>query len=111
MQDDIGPATQTLLERGMSRFRGGQGYAVRAKKSVEQGFKPPMQLIIDRAEGDFVYDLEGREIIDFQNGWATNPLGNCHPEILEVVQAAQRRYGFHWEHPLRVPVALSLIHI
>ena len=108
MQDDIGPKTQTLLERGMPRFRGGQGYAIRAKKSVEQGFKPPMQLIIDRAEGDFVYDLEGREIIDFQNGWATNPLGNCHPEILEVVQAAQRRYGFHWEHPLRVPVAEAL---
>ncbi len=108
MRDDIGPKTQTLLERGLPRFRGGQAYARRAKISAEQGFKPPMQLIVDRAEGDFVYDLEGREIIDFQNGWATNPLGNCHPEILEAVQAAQRRYGFHWEHPLRVPVAEAL---
>ena len=58
MRDDIGPKTQTLLERGLPRFRGGQAYARRAKISAEQGFKPPMQLIVDRAEGDFVYDLE-----------------------------------------------------
>ncbi len=108
MPDLIGTKTRDLLERGLSRFRGGQAYALRAAESAKLGFQPPMQLIVDRAEGDFVYDLEGRESIDFQNGWATNPLGNCHPEILEVVQAAQKRYGFHWEHPLRVPVAEAI---
>lgn len=108
MPDLIGTKTRDLLETGLSRFRGGQAYALRAAESAKLGFQPPMQLIVDRAEGDFVYDLEGREIIDFQNGWATNPLGNCHPEILEVVQAAQKRYGFHWEHPLRVPVAEAI---
>ncbi|MGB2330654.1 MAG: aspartate aminotransferase family protein [Pseudomonadales bacterium] len=108
MPDLIGTKTRDLLERGLSRFRGGQAYALRAVESAKLGFQRPMQLIVDRAEGDFVYDLEGREIIDFQNGWATNPLGNCHPEIIEVVQAAQKRYGFHWEHPLRVPVAEAI---
>ncbi len=108
MPDLIGTKTRDLLETGLSRFRGGQAYALRAAESAKLGFQPPMQLIVDRAEGDFVYDLEGREIIDFQNGWATNPLGNCHPEILEVVQATQKRYGFHWEHPLRIPVAEAI---
>jgi len=35
-------------------------------------------------------------------------LGNCHPEILEVVEAANRRYGFHFDHPLRYDLAERL---
>ena len=66
---------------------------------VQRGFRSVRQIVIDKAEGDFVWDLDGNRYIDFQNGWATNPLGNCHPEILEAVEAANRRFGFHYDHP------------
>jgi 4-aminobutyrate aminotransferase-like enzyme len=104
----IGPKTRALLRRGQPYLKGGARYDRVAAASEQAGFRPPRQLIVDRAEGDFLWDLDGQRYIDFQNGWATNPLGNCHPEILEAVQAAQRRYGFHWEHPLRIPVAEHL---
>jgi 4-aminobutyrate aminotransferase-like enzyme len=64
--------------------------------------------VLDKAQGDFVWDLDGKRYIDFQNGWATNPLGNCHPEIIEAVEAANRRYGFHYDHPLRYELAEML---
>jgi 4-aminobutyrate aminotransferase/(S)-3-amino-2-methylpropionate transaminase len=47
----------------------------------------------------------------FQNGWATNPLGNAHPEIIEAVNNAHKRYGFHYDHPLRYDLAAMLADI
>ena len=103
--------TQQFLEKGLPFLREGLRYQSEKQKSSQKGFQPPLQIIVDRAEGDFVYDLDGRKIIDFQNGWATNPLGNCHPEILEAVREAHERYGFHWEHSLRIPLAEKLASI
>jgi 4-aminobutyrate aminotransferase-like enzyme len=81
------------------------------ERAGRRGFRPVRQIVIDKAQGDFVWDLDGKRYIDFQNGWATNPLGNCHPEILEVVEAANRRYGFHYDHPLRYELAEMLAQV
>jgi len=101
-------ANKDLLSRGLPHLRDGLRYEEQARKSAAKGFTAPRQLIVDRAEGDFIWDLEGKRYIDFQNGWATNPLGNCHPEIIEAVHQAHSRYGYHWEHPLRIPLAEKL---
>lgn len=103
-----GVKTQALLEAGMPYMRNGGWYAASRQRSAAKGFAQPAQIIVDRAAGDFVWDLDGNRYIDFQNGWATNPLGNCHPEIIEAVHQAHQRYGYHWEHPLRVPLAEQL---
>ena len=100
-----GPKTRAALERGIPLFRNGLRFDEEMKRAGARGFRPVRQIVIDRAEGDFVWDLDGRRYIDFQNGWATNPLGNCHPEILAAVEAANRRFGFHYDHPLRYELA------
>jgi 4-aminobutyrate aminotransferase-like enzyme len=64
------------------------------------GLRSPAQMIVGSTEGDYVWDLDDNRYIDFQGGWATNPLGNCHTEINQAVHAAHRRYGFQWEHPV-----------
>ena len=53
-------------------------------------------LIIERAEGCFVYDADGRAILDFTSGQMSAVLGHCHPEIREVVSyhAAQLDHLF-----------------
>lgn len=103
-----GAKTKAMLERGLPYLRHGQRYPKAAAKSANKGYRAPAQLLVDRAEGDFLWDLDGNRFIDFQNGWATNPLGNCHPEIIEAVHAAHSRYGYHWEHPLRIELAEKL---
>ena len=45
-------------------------------------FKP---LIIERAKGSFVYDADGRAILDFTSGQMSSLLGHGHPEIAAVV--------------------------
>ena len=106
-----GPLSSEKLQAGKGLFRHGLRYNSAAKASAERGFIPPAQMIVGRAEGDYVWDLDGNRYIDFQNGWATNPLGNCHPEIIEAVHQAHLRYGYHWEHPLRYELADQLAQI
>jgi 2,2-dialkylglycine decarboxylase (pyruvate) len=42
-------------------------------------------LIIERAKGSFVYDADGRAILDFTSGQMSAVLGHSHPDIVAVV--------------------------
>ena len=106
-----GNKTNSLLKVGMKYFRGGLRYKKLKAKAESSNHLVPIQLVVNKAEGDFVWDLDENKYIDFQNGWATNPLGNCHPEIIDAVHAAHKRYGYHWEHPLRFELAEKLADI
>ena len=106
-----GPKTLAALQRGIPLFKNGARFDAEMARAGRRGMRPIRQIVIDRAAGDFVWDMDGKRYIDFQNGWATNPLGNCHPEILDVVGAANRRYGFHYDHPLRYDLAERLAEI
>ena len=106
-----GMQTQKRLRTGVQLFRNGMRYESLRRKASEKGFIAPAQIIVGRAEGDYIWDLDGNQFIDFQNGWATNPLGNCHPEIIDAVHRAHQRWGYHWEHPLRFELAEKLAEI
>ncbi len=42
-------------------------------------------LIIERASGSFVYDADGRAILDFTSGQMSAVLGHGHPEIVRTI--------------------------
>lgn len=46
------------------------------------GFEP---VIIERAAGSFVYDADGRAILDFTSGQMSAVLGHTHPDIVATV--------------------------
>ncbi|HNP35278.1 MAG TPA: aminotransferase class III-fold pyridoxal phosphate-dependent enzyme [Woeseiaceae bacterium] len=107
----LGAKTQAMLERGIPLFRNGLKFESELEKAGRRGFRAARQIVVDKAAGDFIWDLDGKRYIDFQNGWATNPLGNAHPEIIEAVHQAHLRYGFHYDHPLRYELAEKLLAI
>nr|WP_321455074.1 aspartate aminotransferase family protein [uncultured Cohaesibacter sp.] len=43
------------------------------------------KLIIERAEGNYVYDADGRAILDFTSGQMSALLGHSHPDIVATV--------------------------
>jgi 2,2-dialkylglycine decarboxylase (pyruvate) len=53
-------------------------------------------MIIERAEGSFVYGADGRAILDFTSGQMSPLLGHGHPEIAAVVSEHAR----HLDHLL-----------
>src|SRR5581483_22433 len=50
--------------------------------------------IAERAKGSFMWDAEGRRILDFCSGQMSAIIGHSHPEIVEVV----RRYAGELDH-------------
>ena len=42
-------------------------------------------IVIARGDGTRVWDIDGKEYLDFTAGWAVNNLGHCHPAITEEI--------------------------
>ena len=43
-------------------------------------------LVIQRGEGSYIWDTEGRRYLDWVQGIAVNALGHCHPRVVAAVQ-------------------------
>lgn len=45
----------------------------------------PLDIVIQRAEGIWVYDVEGRKYLDFLSAYSAVNQGHCHPRILDAL--------------------------
>jgi len=86
----------------------------RAKRLIPGGVNSPARafgavgghpLFIDRAQGAYLYDLDGNKLIDYIGSWGPMILGHAHPQVIEaIVQAAQKgtSYGAPTENESRI---------
>jgi 2,2-dialkylglycine decarboxylase (pyruvate) len=61
-------------------------------------------LIIEKAAGSYVYDADGRAILDFTSGQMSAILGHGHPEIVEVIAHHARELDHLFSGMLTRPV-------
>lgn len=45
-------------------------------------------IVVDRAEGAYLYDVDGNRYLDFVQSWGPMILGHCNPLVQEALQAA-----------------------
>ncbi len=45
------------------------------------------QVVLERGEGPYVYDIEGKKYLDFLGGIAVNILGHAHPKLVAAISA------------------------
>jgi predicted acetylornithine/succinylornithine family transaminase len=45
-----------------------------------------MPMVLERAQGTYVYDTEGQAYLDFTAGWAVLNVGHSHPEVTAAIQ-------------------------
>lgn len=50
-----------------------------------------LPVILDRGEGARVWDVDGREYLDFVAGIAADSLGHCHPEVVKAIHRQSMR--------------------
>ncbi len=72
-----------LFERSCRVIPGGVNSSIRAFKAV--GGTP---YIVERAEGPYVWDVEGRRYIDLVQSYGAVILGHAHPAVTAAVAAA-----------------------
>lgn len=61
-------------------------------------------VIIEHARGSYLYDAEGRAILDFTSGQMSAILGHSHPEIAEAVSQAAGKLAHLFSGMLSRPV-------
>lgn len=84
---------------------GGVNSPVRAFKSVNRS-----PLFIHSAKGSKIYDVDGREYIDFVGSWGPMILGHAHDEVLQVInETAARGTSFGAPTPLENELAEKII--
>jgi glutamate-1-semialdehyde 2,1-aminomutase len=79
----VGSRTASLVERAERLFPGGVNSPVRAFRSVG---RPP--LVLERGEGPYVWDADGRRYIDLVGAWGPAILGHAHPKVIDAIVAA-----------------------
>ncbi len=90
----------SLFERAQAVIPGGVNSPVRAFGSV--GGTP---YFVARAEGPFVFDVEGRRYIDYVQSYGPSILGHAHPAVTAAIQAAASNgatYGAPTENEVRI---------
>lgn len=60
--------------------------------------------IIERAEGSYVYDADGKAILDFTSGQMSALLGHSHPRIVSTVQSQVAKMAHLFSGMLSRPV-------
>jgi glutamate-1-semialdehyde 2,1-aminomutase len=86
--------SRALQLRAESFLPGGVDSPVRAFRAV--GGDPPF---VDRAEGAFLWDVDGNRYLDFFGSWGPMILGHAFPPVVEAIQkAAERGASFGASH-------------
>ncbi|MBD2860018.1 glutamate-1-semialdehyde 2,1-aminomutase [Spongiibacter sp. KMU-158] len=82
--------SEQCFEQAQKHIPGGVNSPVRAFKAV--GGSPRF---IDRAEGPYIFDVEGKRYIDYVLSWGPMLLGHAHPSVIEAVtQQVQKGLSF-----------------
>lgn len=82
----VGEKSAAAFERARQLMPGGVNSPARAFGAV--GGTP---LFIDHAKGPYLYDIDGRQFIDYIGSWGPMILGHAHPEVLEAISCAAER--------------------
>ncbi len=90
-----------LFTRAQALMPGGVNSPVRAFKSV--GGEP---FFTERAEGPYLFDVDGNRYIDYVGSWGPMIVGHNHPKVLDaVIETAKRGLSFGTPNPLEVTMA------
>ncbi len=48
-------------------------------------------LVLEKGEGSFLIDLQGKQYIDFATGVGIAPIGHCHPRVVKAIQEQSKK--------------------
>lgn len=80
------PASHRAFARAQELIPGGVNSPARAFGGV--GGEP---IFIERADGAYLWDLDGRRYVDFIGSWGPMILGHRHPKVVAAIESALTR--------------------
>jgi glutamate-1-semialdehyde 2,1-aminomutase len=102
---DARPRSTEIFERGKKTLVGGVDSPVRAFRAV--GGTP---LVIDHASGTRLYDVDGREYLDYVCSWGALILGHAHPDVVAAVaDQAAKGTSYGMTSPLEIELGEMIV--
>jgi glutamate-1-semialdehyde 2,1-aminomutase len=99
-----GSRSAALVERAEGLFPGGVNSPVRAFRAVG---RPP--LVLERGNGPYVWDADGRRYLDYIGAWGPAILGHAHAAVIEAVAVAARSgFALGATHPFEIELAEAI---
>ena len=93
--------SEKLFERAVKRIPGGVNSPVRAYGAIGEAPR-----FIERAEGCYIYDVDGNRYIDYIDSWGPMILGHNFPAIREsVLKACEKGLSFGCATEIEVEMA------
>lgn len=100
----VGSRTASLVGLAERLFPGGVNSPVRAFGAVG---RPP--LVLERGEGPYVWDADGRRYLDYVGAWGPAILGHAHPKVIEaIVAGAANGLALGATHPLEIELGEAI---
>src|SRR5260370_25443805 len=78
--------SREIFDRAAKLLVGGVNSPVRAFRSV--GGDP---LIIEKGSGQYLYDADGNQLLDYVSSWGAMLLGHAHPAVSPAIAEQARR--------------------
>ena len=105
VNDEARPRSMEIFERGKKTLVGGVDSPVRAFRAV--GGTP---LVIDHAQGTKLYDVDGREYLDYVCSWGALILGHAHPDVVAAVSdQASKGTSYGMTSPLEIELGEMIV--
>jgi len=105
MSSDSRPRSTEIFNRAKNVLVGGVNSPVRSFRSV--GGTP---LIVDHAAGARLFDVDGREYIDYVCSWGALILGHAHPDVVAAVSdQASRGTSYGMTSPLEIELGEKIV--
>ncbi len=93
--------SEEFFKSALKSIPGGVDSPVRAFKSVNLN-----PIFVDKAEGQFIYDVDGNKYLDFVLTWGPAVLGHANDEVIEEIKrVAEKGISFGMPSPLEVKLA------
>ena len=88
--DEATPGSKAMFQRARAVMPGGVPSSYHSRE--------PWPLYLERGEGAVVWDVDGRQLWDYHNGFGSMPQGHAHPAIVRAVEE-RVRLGTHFAAP------------
>ncbi|HET7854896.1 MAG TPA: aspartate aminotransferase family protein [Gaiellaceae bacterium] len=96
--DEATPGSQRLFERARASMPLGVPSSYHARE--------PWPIYLERGEGAYVWDVDGRRMADFHNGFGSMVQGHAHPAITRALEE-RLPLGTHFAAPTQDVVAVA----
>jgi glutamate-1-semialdehyde 2,1-aminomutase len=93
--------SDSLFQRAQRSIPGGVNSPVRAFRAV--GGTPRF---IERAQGAHLYDVDGKDYVDYVGSWGPMILGHQHPKVVAALEA-QLRKGVSYGAPTELEIEMA----